>query len=236
MSYQHLSGLETYLGMSQNRDEVYVLRLRVTGAPITTVGQALKFAAATGRAFAGGYLAGIGTMPYDVRGILLSGQGADWVVDVVCTFAGETGPFTPNYFRSAQDLSAAIMVDAGLRQEFPSLAIDVPGAAWFYMDGDDMAGEIAYWLSAPMVYDHTLKGSGSTTQAYDNGQGVWIGQDGRRTTEWKAAAPPPIGPYVPPADKEEGGSSTIIWVALGAAAVGYLVWRDLAKRPIRSRL
>lgn len=217
MSY---AGLEKFYGMSQALDEVYVLRLPVQGAPITKVTQVLAFAKALGKEFAAGLIAGFGRMDYDVRGVLVSGEGSTWTLDIVCTFNGETGPFTLNTFRLAPDLAAKLMVNAGLRQQFPTLAI--VGADWFYMDGDDMAGEIAYWLSAPIIFDHALKEAGSTTQSFDDGKGIWYGENGVRQREWTLGQPPPIGPGLPgPGDKEKASTP---WWLLAAAGAGLAYW------------
>jgi hypothetical protein len=92
-----LGKLEDYYGVEPSEDEVYVLRVLVTGVKFSRLSQPLEWVAALGRVFGSGKLWGLGTMAYDIRGVLInmfSMQGMPcvdakacqkgWMTDTVC--------------------------------------------------------------------------------------------------------------------------------------------------------
>ncbi len=223
MTYVALGRLDSYLGLDPRESEVYVLRLGANGIPITKLSDALAVVKAVGMSFKRGSM--FRDMDYDVRGIVLQGWSPDsWMLDVICTYVNRPSILGP-YLKSADDIREELNGDSELKAWFPQLNVQTAG--WYYLAGDEVKGEVAYWLSAPVLWDQTVRG-GQTTLAFDQQQGVWYGTADKRQRQWSP-------PYVPPFDggggQQPASSSNWWWLGLGALAVaGIAVYGSRRKK------
>lgn len=247
MSYRSgcaLGRLDRFFGLDPDAGDIYVLRLQVRGVLMDKLAVPLRFAKAAGRAFGAGLVLGIGKMDYDVRGVLVSGAAESWQLDIICTWAGTWTPWTQT-FKNGRAMAEELTADAELRSYHSGLSVE--SGEWLELAGDEAAGEVAYWRASPLLWDHALGPAGSTTLAFDNQQGVWLGTAERRQRQWTPPGVPPVGPgpggpgssSLPPGGTE-GDKPKPAWLdnpdnqfllLLGSvAAFGLLIWQRTRKK------
>lgn len=228
MSYTGVSPLgelSSYWTSSPKQDEVYALRMTVSGFPIQRQTDPLQVVAAVGRSFAQRKLYGLGgKCGHDIRGIVIwtpqqGGVPDQWQLDLICTWngLGDVSPVGCGTGATQEQVEA----DQKIRSAFPQFKIT--SLNWYQLTGNDTQGEVAHWLSAPSLWDSSRE---ATTLSFDGGKGVWYGTAEKRQREWKAAEPPPIpgcpgspGCPDPGGDKKKETDWTLLAV-IGAAAVG----------------
>jgi hypothetical protein len=132
-------------------NEVYVVRLKCTGLPLSDGKDLLLFVRALGITQ---------TLGFDIRGAAAwQDVGADqnsWWIDLVATVPGWEGNPIPLLGNDAASIAAKIQNDPTLRQAFPSLQIDQSASLWGELTGP--AQSIDFWKSQPLLWDHTLPG------------------------------------------------------------------------------
>lgn len=178
--------------------EVYVVRLRVTGAALSDGKDLLLFVKALGVAQ---------TLGFDIRGVTAWQDPGDdpssWWVDVVCTVSGWEGNPIPFLGNDAGSIAQKIQNDSGLRAAFPSLQVDSARSLWGELTGP--AGSIDFWKSQPLLWDHTLPGPKC---------GALIGGCGGPTNTW---ATPPSGSVVH--GKADDGPMAQPWLVSGQVPI-----------------
>ncbi len=205
--------------------DVFVLRLRVRGALLTSPRQAVLFVRAAGR----GQNLGL-----DVRGVCFwKAQGVaaadDTMVDVVMTTKILRSPSMLSA-SDAKTMAKNMGADAELRAAFPAVSIQDP--VFGQLTGP--ADAIDHWLSQPLLWDQNLGthdvlgyGGGPTdTFAAPAEYSVVRGKadDGKRVVPWTEGALPDLGSKKP----GETGGTAVLWVLglAAAAGVGWLVWTN----------
>jgi hypothetical protein len=226
-----LGELEDYLGLDPSDDEVYVLRAVVRKVTFEKLSQPLEWVAALGRVFGSGKAWGLGVLPYDIRGVVfeeLPGGGIQ--LDFIVTFSGSWSERT--VFKKEWTIRDELAADAKLTSLWPELLVG--DVAWFYLAGQSTRVEVSYWLVQPLLWDHRIGASGSTTQAWKDMQNVWIGTAEKRQRRWTPPVVPPITPPTePPNEQPKGGiKSEHLLGIVAIAAVGYFVLRE--KKGVRA--
>lgn len=237
MTYVPFGELEDYDGTGPSDSAVYVLRLLLTGVGFDRLSSPLEWVAAVGRSFGSGKLWGYGTIPYDIRGVVIDDQGrGELTLDVIVTFSG--GWFTEEVFKKAGAIVEELSKDERLLSLFPNMwIVGAPNfyepheghSAWFELVGEDVKKETEFWSRQPLLWDHRIGDRGGTTEAWKRQQGVWIGTAEKRQRVWEPPAIPPLD--VPPALPGEPGEPgriepKLLLGLLGIGVVGYFVLRD----------
>ena len=195
-----LSGLEHYLGLDPEDDEIYVLRLWLDGFPAEkSIRYPLDLVKAIGEAFQrwGGLSR---HMFYNIRGVVLSQNPAvpgRYVADVICVWDGSPWyvPGKKAELMLGHEVADYLNQAEGIGRYVPGAVVNKGG--WYYLTGDETKPEVSYWLSAPNLWDQD---SEQTTLAWQQGQGVWFGTAEERQRQFK----PPYVPPIPPPNGKNG--------------------------------
>jgi hypothetical protein len=131
--------------------EVYVVRLKCSGLPLSAGQDLLLFVRALGVNQ---------TLGFDIRGAAAwqdPGAASDaWWIDLVATVPAWEGNPIPFLGNDAASIASKIQNDPTLRQTFPNLQIDQAASLWGELTGP--AQSIDFWKSQPLLWDHTLPG------------------------------------------------------------------------------
>ena len=200
-----------FYGAYYASDEVYVFRTVVQlPAALDTTSKAMLFARAFGEAT-------LSVNPLDVRGVALSDLGGGrYQVDIVYTTEDAGVPLAQ---KGDASLTKAISEATPLRDEFPGMVVE-SGRRLLLLDD----GATAYWLSVPVVWS----ASHGATQAYGQGQNVWIGTAAQRQVKLEPKDPTPIGVNPPKTPPAAGGMNTT--TIIGAAAIAAVLWLAFSRR------
>lgn len=201
-----------FYGAYYATDEVYVFRAVVQlPTPLDTTSKAMLFA----RAFGEGTLA---VNPLDVRGVAIADLGGGrFQVDIVYTTDDAGVPLAQ---KSDASLTQAINDAPPLRDEFPGMVVE-SGRRLELLS----PSAVAYWLSVPIVWS----AEHGPTQAYGQGQNVWLGTAAQRQVKLEPKDPTPVG-QKPPPGKPPGSGKIDTTAVLGAAAIAAVLWLAFSRR------
>jgi len=208
-----------YWRLWQSTDDVYVMRLAVSGVKaIASSSAALLWVKAVGQLQRQNGL--------NINGITLEYVSGDsWILEVVFTSA-TTGSVTYEYgFRYDDDkLAEKIATHPAIRAEWPNA--QVAPAQWLELSEPPSA--VSYWRAAPVLWAHQLSspgGLGGPSAAFGRGEGVWRGTAAARQTQIQPTTIPPVGgkngkapaPLSTQSLAMIGAAGLVLWFALGGS-------------------
>ncbi len=213
----------SYWRLWQSYEDVYVLRLAVSGVPaIGSSSAALLWAKAVGQLQRQKEL--------NVSGVCVEDRGGGyWTVEVVLTSATSGtvsyhgfGPVGWSY--NEETLGARIADHPAIAAEWPEAK--VAPVQWLELDGPPNA--VSFWRAAPVLWAHYLSspgGFGGPSAAYGRGEGAWRGTAASRQLQLQPKAVVPVGKKPnggigPPSASTvvaAGAAAAILWLALGSS-------------------
>jgi hypothetical protein len=202
MAYAAAYGLgdtASWWGLSTQLDEVYLLRLKLSGLALQSPEQALEWARGVGTV--------AGKIPWnlDVRGVAVDGGGDSWTVEVVLTSTDSWKTIVGPSAQSWADDALAL-----IRPSFPGAV--VKQADLLQLTGP--ADAITHWRSQAVLWDHL---TGKPTDAFVRPGDYSVVQgkveDGSRARPWLVHKPELKPPGLIAAD-------TVPYLGLAAIGIG----------------
>lgn len=212
-----------YWRLWQSYDDVYVLRLRVSGVPaISSSSAALLWGKAAGQLQRQEDL--------NVSGVCLEDLGGgNWIIEVVLTSAtGGTVSYHLGWKYNDDTLGERLAAHPAIKAEWPDVA--VAPAQWLELEGP--GSDLSYWRAAPVLWAHYLTspdGYGGPSTAYGRGEGAWKGSAASRQVQLQPQ------PLLPVGHKNGDGAAplaptTTIAVAAAAAMVLWLAFGSSSRK------
>jgi len=225
-SLQSFGGIEPWGRYAGETDEVYLWRATFNKANIRSIQDMQAIAEAIGRNQGLGFdLRGIAVDPVDDEKFTV--DGALTTKNPVLITPGSSTP---------EDIAARVV--ASLASRFPEMAIT---NARFEQITDDEPKHPAldFWLYQPIIWDipsgtvlPPSMETGKPTHAFARFEGLFRGkaEQGSALKKWPKDEPfkPPNGNGKPNGD--ETNIVAVVLVLAGAAAVGYLIYRETGKQ------
>ena len=202
-------------GHTLDDDEIYVLRMTVTGCPLRTASDLKLLARAAGQAQ---------NMDLDVRavGAKERPEAGAWNIDIVFGSVGGKRVVTPFLSTDADAMAKSIAADPQIQLNFPKFSI--VAAQFGALVGP--ADAIDTWRSQPTLWDHALtgpsgRGGPTATFATPADLSFFKGEadDGRKATPWRASDPPIAPPGPNGGEDKPPSSDDTAWYVLGGVVL-----------------
>jgi hypothetical protein len=205
-----------YWQLWQSTDDVYVLRLRVSGAvEMSSSSAALLWAKAAGQLQRQTDLSVSGVAIEDLG-------GGNWLIEVVFTSATSGSvTYQLGWKHNVDTLGSKIAAHPDVVAEWPG--VRVAPVEWLELDGPPSA--VSYWRAAPILWSHSLPspgGFGGPTMSFGRGEGAWVGSAANRLRQLQ---PQPVLPVGKKTDSDLGTVTASSLVALGIGAL--ILWLAL---------
>ena len=227
MTYASLSSLgadcppdcySSYWRLWQSTDDVYVIRLHVSGVPeIASSSAALLWAKAVGQKQR--------QKDLNVNGVAIESRGAgNWVIEVVLTSSSDGSVSYQLGWRYDDDtLGRHIEEHPDIVAEWPNASVGP--AQWLELEGP--ASALSFWLSSPVLWAHYLSspgGFGGPSASYGSGMGAWKGSAAARQVQLQPQPVVPVGKKPPAGEKSPKLSTAVVaaagililWLAIGS--------------------